>query len=234
MRLFSRRKPDPELVAFEREALTHMDALYANALRLTKAPHDAEDLVQETFLRAHRFHDRFEQGSNLRAWLFRIQFNTFVNRYRRATKQQRILQEMGQSPDVRGVMSRSAMRALGDPDTGMLQPLVAREIGAALDALPEDQRTVVVLADVEEFSYREIAEIVGCPIGTVMSRLHRARRALQVHLLDQARLLGIVPPAADEAPQVESVDETGAAPEQREDGRGPVSLADYRRGRSAG
>lgn len=231
--MLSSRKRDPDLVAFEREALEHMDALYANALRLTKSRQDAEDLVQETYLRAYRFHDRFEQGSNLRAWLFRIQFNTFVNRYRRATKQQAILQEMGKSPDVRGVMSRASMRALGDPDSGMLRPLLAREIATALDALPEDQRAVVLLADVEEFSYREIAEIVGCPIGTVMSRLHRGRRALQSQLLDHARMLGIVP-AADDADAAHADGGSASAGDAASEATdGPVSLETYRKGRSA-
>lgn len=223
MSLFSRKK-DPQLAAFERDAVGHMDGLYANALRLTRTPADAEDLVQETYLRAYRFYERFEQGSNLRAWLFRIQFNTFVNRYRRQTKHHAILQEMADSPGVRGVMSRSSMRALSDPETAMLRPIVGREIGAALERLPEDQRVVVVLADIEEFSYREIAEIVGCPIGTVMSRLHRARRGLQSHLLEHAREYGLIPDSAD------ATDPDSAA---AQDGVGdPVSLDSYRSSRS--
>lgn len=216
MAFFSRKK-DPKLTPFERDALTHFDALYANALRLTRSQPDAEDLVQETYLRAYRFHERFDEGSNLRAWLFRIQFNTFVNRYRRQNKHQAILQEMGEAPDVRGVMSRSAMRALSDPETTMLRPLVGKEIGRAVEALPEDQRVVVLLADVEEFSYREIAEIVGCPIGTVMSRLHRGRRALQVQLAGHARQLGLL----EDEPDAEALDND--AP--------PVSLQAYRSSR---
>jgi len=223
MAIFSPKK-DPQLIAFERDALGHLDALYANALRLTRNPHDAEDLLQETYLRAYRFHDRFEAGSNLRAWLFRIQFNTFVNRYRRQNKHKAILAEMGEAPDVRGVMSRSAMRALSDPESAMLRPLIGKEIERALDQLPEDQRVVVLLADVEEFSYREIAEIVGCPIGTVMSRLHRARRALQVELADHARQLGLISADVDDA---DDADDAG----QDAEGAEPVSLSAYRAGR---
>ena len=168
---------DPELAAFEKEAIQYLDNLYANALRLTHNPADAEDLVQETFLKAYRFRARFEQGSNLRAWLFRIQYNAFVNRYRRRTKRREIYDELSAGPVSELSVSSEAVSALSDPDSNALRPLLAAELEVALDTLPEDQRSVVLLADVEEFSYREIAEIVGCPIGTVMSRLHRARAA---------------------------------------------------------
>ena len=207
---------DPELAAFEKEAIQYLDNLYANALRLTHNPADAEDLVQETFLKAYRFRARFEQGSNLRAWLFRIQYNAFVNRYRRRTKRREIYDELSAGPVSELSVSSEAVSALSDPDSNALRPLLAAELEVALDTLPEDQRSVVLLADVEEFSYREIAEIVGCPIGTVMSRLHRARAALKERLLDQARAMGIVGASAD------SGDEPAA----------PVRLDAYRRTRS--
>jgi RNA polymerase sigma-70 factor (ECF subfamily) len=181
---------DPLREEFEAEALPHLDALFANALRLTHARADAEDLVQETVLRAFRFYDRFERGSNVKAWLLRIQYNTFVNRYRRSSKEREIKERMTQEPSGEDVISREALRALTDPMGTALRPLISREIEAALAELPEDQRMVVVLADIEELSYKEIAAVLGCPIGTVMSRLHRARRALRQILVDRAKVPG--------------------------------------------
>lgn len=184
MGLFSFKR-DPMREEFEAEVLPHTDALYANALRLTHSRPDAEDLVQETVLRSFRFFDRFERGTNVKAWLLRIQYNTFVNRYRRSTKEREIKDVMTVEPSGEDVVSRDALRALTDPTGNALRPLLAREIEAALETLPEDHRMVVVLADIEELSYKEIAEVLGCPIGTVMSRLHRARRTLRTRLLDQ-------------------------------------------------
>ncbi len=202
---------DPMREQFDAEVLPNLDVLYTNALRLTHAQADAEDLVQETVLRAFRFFDRFERGTNVKAWLLRIQYNTFVNRYRRSTKEREIKDSMSHEPSGEDVVSRDALRALTDPTGTALRPLVAREIDAALAALPEEHRLVVVLADVEELSYKEIAEVLGCPIGTVMSRLHRARRALRGHLLEYAR-----PSAA-------------AQPAPAEQEAGAVSLEAYRR-----
>ncbi len=177
---------------FERDALAHLDSLYAMAMRLTRSPADADDLVQDTYLKAHRFSDHFEAGTNLKAWLFKILTNTFINKYRRATRERDVLEDAGQGPLGEGVMSHAAMRALTDPVGTALQPLVSAEIQRALDTLPEDYRTMILLADLEELSYKEIAEVVGCPIGTVMSRLHRARKQLQGQLYEHARALGIV------------------------------------------
>jgi RNA polymerase sigma-70 factor (ECF subfamily) len=181
-----RPQRDPARQAFDAEVLPHLDTLYANALRLTRSQSDAEDLAQETVLRAFRFHDRFEPGSNMKAWLLRIQYNAFVNRYRRVTRERAVEKDGPDSTAGADVMSRDALRALTDPTGNALRPLVLRELEAALETLPEDQRTVVLLADLEELSYKEIAEVIGCPIGTVMSRLHRARRALRERLLEQA------------------------------------------------
>ena len=204
---------------FDAEVLPHLDALFANALRLTRTRPDAEDLVQETVLRAFRFFDRFERGSNVKAWLLRIQYNAFVNRYRRSAKERDIKDSMAEGPAGEDVVSRDALRALTDPTGNALRPLVLREIEAALDALPEDHRMVVVLADLEELSYKEIAEVLGCPIGTVMSRLHRARRALRERLIEHAEHeLALHPVAA-------GPDQTEPAP--------AVSLAAYRRDRRA-
>jgi RNA polymerase sigma-70 factor (ECF subfamily) len=201
---------------FDAEVLPHLDKLYANALRLTRAHADAEDLVQETVLRAFRFFDRFERGTNVKAWLLRIQYNTFVNRYRRSTKEREIKDSMSHEPIGDDLVSRHALRALTDPTGIALRPLVARELEAALASLPEDHRLVVVLADIEELSYKEIAEVLGCPIGTVMSRLHRARRTLRGRLIEHAN-------AAGEQPAVSRPEQDSAA----------VSLEQYRRERRA-
>jgi RNA polymerase sigma-70 factor (ECF subfamily) len=162
---------------FERDALAHLDALYATALRLTRSPADADDLVQDTFMKAHRFREHFEAGTNLKAWLFKILTNTFINKYRRTTREREVLDDAGQGPVGEGVMSHAAMRALVDPQGVALEPLVAAEIERALEQLPEDY-------------------VVGCPIGTVMSRLHRARKQLQQHLYEHAVRAGIVDEAA--------------------------------------
>ena len=163
-----RQRQDPAREAFDAEVLPHLDTLYAHALRLTRSPSDADDLTQETVLRAFRFHDRFEPGSNMKAWLLRIQYNAFVNRYRRVTRERDVEKDGAESAVGADVMSRDALRALTDPTGTAMRPLVLRELQAALDTLPDDQRTVVLLADVEELSYKEIAEVLGCPIGTVM------------------------------------------------------------------
>jgi RNA polymerase sigma-70 factor (ECF subfamily) len=171
---------------FEAGVQRHLNALYANALQLTRSPADAEDLVQDTVLRAYRFFDRFEQGTNLKAWLFRIQFNTFVNQYRRASKQSAIVDRSNWDSLGGDFVAEETLRALTDPETAAFRPIIAGEIKTAFDDLSHEYRSVLVLADVEQFSYKEIADIVGCPIGTVMSRLHRARRALRERLLARA------------------------------------------------
>lgn len=203
---------DPAREEFEREALKHLDALYGAALRLTRSPSDAEDLVQDAFVKAYRFYDRFEPGTNMKAWLFRILTNTFINKYRRTTRERKVLEGREAEPVGDGVMSRAAMRTLTDPVSEAHRRLITAEIQEALDSLPEDYRVMIMLADVEELSYKEIATIVGCPIGTVMSRLHRARKKMQRRLIDQAIQLGIV-------------DEPDASE--------PVSLEDYRRRKEA-
>jgi RNA polymerase sigma-70 factor (ECF subfamily) len=216
---------------FARLALAHLDALHATALRLTRSAADADDLVQDTFLKAHRFYEHYEAGTNLKAWLFKILTNTFINKYRRATLERDVLDGVGQAPVGEGVMSNAALRALCDPDGTMLTPLVFREVRSALDRLPDDYRTMILLADVEELSYKEIADIVGCPIGTVMSRLHRARKQLQAQLLVQAMELGIVSAQpVDRAATAGDVARPGsAAPSDA-----PVSLEGYRARRARG
>lgn len=203
---------------FEREAVKHLDGLYATALRLTRSASDAEDLVQDTFLKAYRFYDHFEAGTNLKAWLFKILTNTFINKYRRSTRERTVLEGSDADPVGEGVMSNAALRGLIDPVGTTLSPIIGQEIQAALDELPEDYRLMIVLADVEELSYKEIADVVGCPIGTVMSRLHRARKMMQKRLVDHAVSLGIVPDSA--------LDE--------QEGPAPIPLDAYRRRKEAG
>lgn len=185
---------------FECEALKHLDALYGAALRYTRSPSDAEDLVQDAFVKAYRFYDRYEPGTNMKAWLFRILTNTFINKYRRKTRERKVLEGRDAEPVGDGVMSRHAMRCLTDPVGEAQRGLIHREIQDALDSLPEDYRVMIVLADVEELSYKEIAEIVGCPIGTVMSRLHRARKKMQKRLMAQAISLGIIDESMGDQP----------------------------------
>jgi RNA polymerase sigma-70 factor (ECF subfamily) len=190
--------------AFEAQTLEHLDALYAVSCRLTKAPLDAEDLVQDTLVKAMRARDQYEPGTNLKAWLFKILHNTFINKYRRGGLERVVLEGPDADPLADGWVSAASMRALRDPETQALRPLVQEEIHKALDELPEEFRLAVVLSDVEELSYKEIADVMGCPVGTVMSRLHRGRRLLQKRLYDHAVYLGIAP--VNDAPS----EETGA------------------------
>ena len=186
------KKIASERQLFEVEARPHLDALYSVALRLTRSPVDAEDLVQDTLVRAYRFYARFETGTNFKAWLLRIQMNSFVNGYRRAVRERRVFDGPMAVPVGEGVMSRASMRGLTDPEGDAQRRLIAREINRAFEELSDDARTMVLLADVEELSYKEIADVIGCPIGTVMSRLHRARKQLQGSLQQHALELGII------------------------------------------
>jgi RNA polymerase sigma-70 factor (ECF subfamily) len=199
---FKRKTGGGEGSEFQRAALEHLDALYGTALRLTRHQSEAEDLVQDTLVRAYRFQHHFEPGTNLKAWLLRILTNTFINHYRRSARERRVLEHEEGSPVGDGVMSRAAMRGLMDATTVAQEGLLREEIAAALAELPEDYRVMIVLADVEELSYKEIADAVGVPIGTVMSRLHRARKLMQKRLIQQALQMGIVSeveaPASDE------------------------------------
>jgi RNA polymerase sigma-70 factor, ECF subfamily len=184
---------------FEAEALRHLDALYRTALRMTRSEADAEDLVQETYIRAFRFRDQFTLGTNMKAWLFRILTNTFINTYRRKTAQPEVtdLEGIDEFSLYRRMADDRAASTSPDPEAELLNSVVDTEVTDALEALPEKFRTTVLL-DVEGFSYKEIAEMLGIPIGTVMSRLHRGRKFLQKRLYDLARDRGI---AAVRTPQ---------------------------------
>jgi RNA polymerase sigma-70 factor (ECF subfamily) len=185
--------------AFETEALSFLDALYRTALRMTRSEADAEDLVQETYIRAFRFRDQFTPGTNLKAWLFRILTNTFINSYRRRQAQPEFteLDDVDEFSLYRR-MAGGAAASSRDPESEFLSGVVDTEVKDALAELPEKFRSVVLL-DVEGFSYKEIAEMLGIPIGTVMSRLHRGRKFLQKRLYDLAQERGIA--ALRTAPQ---------------------------------
>ena len=184
---------------FEVEALRHLDALYRTALRMTRSEADAEDLVQETYIRAFRFRDQFTLGTNMKAWLFRILTNTFINTYRRKTAQPEVtdLEGIDEFSLYRRMADDRAASTSPDPEAELLNSVVDTEVTDALEELPEKFRTTVLL-DVEGFSYKEIAEMLAIPIGTVMSRLHRGRKFLQKRLYDLARERGI---AAVRTPQ---------------------------------
>jgi RNA polymerase sigma-70 factor (ECF subfamily) len=188
-----------EVDTFTAEAIAHMDALYGVACRLTRNPSEAEDLVQDALVKAMRARDQFHPGTNLKAWLFRILTNTFINKYRRGGLERSLFDGPDADPLADGWVSAATMRQLRDPEQVALLPLVEGEVRRALDTLPPEFRMAVILCDVEEFSYEEIAQIMGCPIGTVMSRLHRGRKLLQRALYNHAVAMGIVKEA--EAPK---------------------------------
>lgn len=183
--------PDRVRDEFEALAMGNLDPLYAAALRLTKNERDAEDLVQDTFLRAYRFFDKFERGTNIKAWLFKILTNTFINRYRRRVKERSIVDDERETVHER-FMSRDVSENAANPEQYFFDRLLSDDVLKAIDALPLDFRMVVILADLQEFSYKEIAEVLDCPVGTVMSRLYRGRKLLQKYLLGYAVEQGVV------------------------------------------
>lgn len=176
--------------SFEQQALGYLGELYATALRFARDEKDAEDLVQETLLRAFAAWEQFQQGTNCRAWLFRILTNNFINEYRRSHRERRWLARTDP------LVSPLRRRAAWDPEGVLHERLLGDEVVAALATLPEDFRQVVIFADIQGLSYREISDRMCCPLGTVMSRLHRARRILGQQLRDYAQTQGIALPHA--------------------------------------
>jgi RNA polymerase sigma-70 factor (ECF subfamily) len=182
---------DARSARFERDALPLMPNLYSAALRLTRNPADAEDLVQETFLRAYRGFGGFAEGTNLKAWLYRILTNTFINTYRKKRREPQLVFD-DELPDWYLYDRLGGQGAAASAESTVLSAIPDEDVQAALDSLPEGFRMAVWLADVEGFAYKEIAEIMDIPIGTVMSRLHRGRKALEKRLWDVVRERGLV------------------------------------------
>jgi RNA polymerase sigma-70 factor (ECF subfamily) len=187
---------------FTQDAMQHAGQLYSAAMRMTRNRADAEDLVQETYLRAYKGFHGYEEGTNLRAWLFRILTNTYINTYR--SKQRRV-----QETELNDVEDLYLYRRISNVDQAsrsaedtLFDLFTDDEVKAALEALPENFRMPVLLADVEEFSYKEIAEMLDIPIGTVMSRLHRGRKAMQKALADFATEQGLL----SRTPSIETED----------------------------
>ena len=187
---------------FAEQAMPLMDGLYSAALRMTRNPADAEDLVQETYLKAYRAFHTFQQGTNLKAWLYRILTNTYINTYRSKKRRpdETDLDEVEDLYLYRRLGGLEGATAGRSAEEELLDSLTSEEVKEALEALPEQFRMAVLLADVEGFAYKEIAQILDIPIGTVMSRLHRGRKAMQKQLYEFGRQRNLVPAAPDPAP----------------------------------
>ena len=192
---------------FVRDATPYLDALYSAALRFARNPADAEDLVQETFTKAYAAFHQYRPGTNLRAWLYRILTNTYINAYR---KDQRTPQQLSADANEEfSLYDRIAGNVAPAAEAEVLAHITDDEVKEALASIPENFRVAVYLADVEGFSYAEIAEIMGTPIGTVMSRLHRGRTALQRALYGYASERGLIPPPAADARSDDDARTTG-------------------------
>lgn len=214
---------------FEAEALQHLSALMALATRLTRSRAEAEDLVQDTLVKALRAREQYRTETNLRAWLLKILRNTFLNGYRRQSLERRVLDGPDKDPLAAGWIGAASLRGMRDPDTNRLHSQLERTLKDAIDELPPDFRMTVLLADVEELSYREIADAMECPVGTVMSRLHRGRRLLKARLLDEAAQHGIVEKKSAANDELEQADK-----EQEKEQSSPLSLRRYRQKKGLG
>jgi RNA polymerase sigma-70 factor (ECF subfamily) len=177
---------------FEALVGEHLDGLYGTALRLTRNRTAAEDLVQDTFLKAWRSFRTFQAGTNARAWLYKILMNAYIDSYRRSTRAPELVdqEDVGEFYLYAKAQESEELRRAGDPEEILLARIMDADVKAALDQVPEPFRAAVILADLQDFSYREIAEILDIPIGTVMSRLYRGRRHLQRLLWEYAKRAG--------------------------------------------
>jgi RNA polymerase sigma-70 factor (ECF subfamily) len=175
---------------FEQEAIPHMDILYNYALRMTGNVDNAHDLLQETFLKAYRFWDKYEKGTNVRAWLFRIMKNTYINLYRKAVKEPDTV-DYNDIQNFYNIIRENSADG-NDLQEKLFGHLLDDDVTKALESLPEEFRTVVILCDIEGLTYEEIAEFVECPVGTVRSRLHRGRKLLYAKLYEYAKKKGFL------------------------------------------
>lgn len=173
---------------FDEEIIPHMDALYNFALRLTTDPNDAEDLVQDTIVKAYRFFSSYEKGTNAKAWMFRILKNSFINNYRKTSKKPSQVDYDEVSSYYESI--RAERTETSDLESLMFREMMDDDLSKALKQLPEDFRTVVLLCDVDGFTYEEIANMLDVPIGTIRSRLHRGRNLLKTELLEYAKKRG--------------------------------------------
>ncbi|MFB6262138.1 MAG: sigma-70 family RNA polymerase sigma factor [Bradymonadaceae bacterium] len=222
---------DEDLDAFHEEAIPHLDPLYGTALKLTKDEQDAEDLVQETMLKAYRHFDKYENGTNCKAWLFKIMHNTFINRYRKDQKRKeylvddeeyRSLEERAEAPEQHPFVDDI------DDEEELYFKMFTDQVKEALRGVPVKFRMVVLLADLQDFQYKEIAEIMDCPIGTVMSRLYRGRRMLREELGEYAEDEGYVSLEEEDEDDAEAADEGTEAEEKTTD------LNEYREKQASG
>lgn len=192
---------------FEAATLPYLDALYNMAYRLTRNPEDAEDLIQETFFKAYKYYDKFEEGTNLKAWLFRIMKNSFINGYRK--RQNKPVESA--FADIEDAFENQVLEEasqIKNPEEELFDSVLDEDVQNAIDSLRDDYRLVILLVDLEGFSYKEAAEILEVPVGTVMSRLYRGRRILESTLLSYARSHGYIS-GEPQKMRSESGEETG-------------------------
>lgn len=207
MALLSLRKPPVKELTFEQLIEQQIDGLYRAAMRYTRDPQRAEDLVHDTVVRALRFRDSFKMGTNFKAWIYTILTNTFIHKYRRQQREREILNGAHRADVEQRFHSDAARDAAHSPENTYLKNMLSDDVLHALDSLAEDYRTVIVLCDLEGLSYKEIAEVIDRPVGTVMSRLYRGRRILEGKLRAVAAERGLIKPeASDESEGAESSD----------------------------
>ena len=178
---------EPRMWDFTSGVLPYRDQLYKSALRMTRSVEDAEDLLQETYLKAYKYYERFAEGTNFKAWLFKIMKNTFINTYRKRKLQPPKVDFDEVHEGFEETLLDQAQAGLADPETVFLSTEIDHEVREALLALPHDYKMVVLLADLQGYAYKEIADILAVPVGTVMSRLYRGRRMLERSLLSFGR-----------------------------------------------
>jgi RNA polymerase sigma-70 factor (ECF subfamily) len=231
----SRKALELEVRQFQAEVVGHVPVLLAFGRRLCRNETEAEDLVQDTVIKAIRARKQFQPGTHMKAWLIKILRNAFINRYHRNAVERTLTSAPVTDPVVDGWMSHASVRAMRDPESFTLRPELRDALVSAIDRLPPDFKEVVLLADAEGLSYREVADVLDCPMGTVMSRLHRARRLLKADLIQHARDLGIVAEEDVHLTDESTTELTPAKASPQEPAEeGPIELEAYRTQRAAG